>query len=77
MQQMSHNRIRCAARIIFFILFSKSWADLLVSISTTLHVGAGTGIVSLVLAALRSATSSASSHAESCILSTDLREFVT
>lgn len=42
----------------------------------TLRVGAGTGIVSLVLAALLSVTSSAS-HAESCLLSTDLREFVT
>jgi hypothetical protein len=40
----------------------------------TLYIGAGTGIVSLALAALRSVTSSTSQgfHDESCILSTDL-----
>ena len=42
------------------------------------HAGAGTGIVSLVLAALRSANptsgSSSTSNHRTCILSTDLRE---
>ena len=74
MQQMSHNRIRCAARILPFLPGLTLCFDC--CMNCTLRVGAGTGIVSLVLAALLSVTSS-TSHAESCLLSTDLREFVT
>ena len=59
---------------LFSFYFKKSWG-----IQLTLCVGAGTGIVSLVLAALRSAAPSTATHAadsESCILSTDLREIL-
>ena len=65
--------------LLLFFVFPKLWDPHNQQLTTEARVlGAGTGIVSLVLAGLRSAVSSASapvSHAESCILSTDLREF--
>ena len=57
---------------------SNGFLVMAVDVIVSYYVGAGTGIVSLVLAALRSANptsdSNSTSNHRTCILSTDLRE---